>query len=114
MTDPVDTDALRARRSAWQEYAAETPNLDSSGPRRVEQHIGFDAGWDAAADEVDRLRDRAVDDARNRERLRVDFNARAAEASRLRSVIESAPHGRACRWLYATSQSCTCWKADAL
>lgn len=38
----------------------------------------------------------------------------ADDLDRLRAVIENAPHGRACRWLYSTSHPCTCWKADAL
>lgn len=84
MTDPVDTDALAA---AWDKYAA----LNDIHPHSIERDV-FEQGWDAAADEVDRLR----------------------------SVIENAPHDGDC-WLREDAdegvlpehRNCTCWKADA-
>jgi hypothetical protein len=111
MTDPVDTDALRA-------VAAEMDNDDWTDWSSTEAHVNGEKVA-AAADEVDRLRDRAVDDAKDREQLRVDFNARSAEASRLRAVIENAPHDSGCDMRLSEAiripeDKCTCWKRYVL
>lgn len=95
-----DTDSARAYARTWRSEGHET-----IGPNMMLE----------LADKVDELRDRAEDDARDRERLRVNFNARAAEASRLRDVIENAPHGYDCPSAVPGHQfngPCTCWKED--
>lgn len=93
MTDSVDTDALR-----------------TAGRMLAPGFPGVDEAMTAAADEVDRLREV---DIINR-RLTETVGNLEHERNQLRAVIEDAPHSRACRWLYATSQPCTCWKVAAL
>lgn len=83
MTDPVDTNALRD--AAWEKYAS----LNGIHPHSIDRDT-FNEGWDAAADEVDRLL----------------------------AVIGNAPHSNWCatedsRRVYEFP-SCDCWKADAL
>lgn len=105
MSDPVDTDVLRA----W------------NAGRADEKLFSMVA---AAADEVDRLR-AALKDADNRLALGVLVNLDgeqfvdhpvmqmlAERNERLRSVIENAPHAYECFADFAPGSECTCWKAD--
>lgn len=105
MFNPVDTDALRD--VAWEKYAA----LNGIHPHSIERDT-FEQGWDAAADEVDRLRSRVVE-------LEAMVVATSTDRRRLRTVIENAPHDDGCKhvdWVDGLLQlgECTCWKADAL
>lgn len=92
MTDSVDTDALR--RDA---------RILAPGFPGVEQRLN------AAADEVDRLRD-----SRDTwKRLACDERD---VTDKLRAVIENAPHAVDCKRGGSGNLRvpCTCWKADAL
>jgi len=96
MTDPVDTDALRAMAAAG-DY--------NMGPFAV-----------AAADEVDRLREAQGGEAWFHKAMEA-----RTERNRLRTVIENAPHAAECeqwdlepRTGHALSEHCTCWKAGVL
>jgi len=42
---------------SWKRYESRTPNLDAKGVRRVDQHIGFIAGWEAAVQHLRELAD---------------------------------------------------------
>jgi len=104
MTDPVDTDALRDK-SNWLGH--------------LDQEFGEQVA--AAADEVDRQRDRLhhVENWALPEAIRT-WRKQRSEAARLRVVIENAPHAGDCG-LNETGYNnqpiglpCTCWKADAL
>lgn len=115
MTDPVDTDALRAKaRAVGRKYRS---------PLAAE----IECDTLAAADEVDRLRT-ALTDADDRLALGVLVNLDgeqfvdhpvmqmlAERNERLHAVIENAPHHWKCRWDGVNvNDVCTCWKADAL
>lgn len=86
MTDPVNTDALRAVASTLHSKAFHLMN--------------------AAADEVDRLRAYEAYNEHSAEWWE-------AQVESLRSLIENAPHDYNCRSNYDIGK-CTCWKADAL
>lgn len=111
MTDPVNTDALN---TAWEKYAA----LNNIHPHSIERDT-FEQGWDAAADEVDRLRDRLhhVEHWTVPEAIRT-WQKERAQASRLRAAIEHAPHARTCYYEQTAHwddpKACDCWKAGAL
>jgi hypothetical protein len=117
MTDPVDTEALRAMAAAG-DY--------NMGPFAV-----------AAADEVDRLReqlaaaeDNALTHAQDAGRFETEVDrlraaweeaevarsAATAYGERLRAVIENAPHDARCtvRWGKRFGYFCTCWKAEVI
>lgn len=98
MTDPVDTDALRAQQ--WQD-------------------VDELAEWaTVAADEVDRLRLSDSNATHQRDQLADALRHSDNENDRLRAVIENAPHGWECAQEtydgHDDSIACTCWKADAL
>lgn len=95
MSDPVDTDALRA----WAVDAREIAAAGGSGPNLLT--ICADK-LSAAADEVDKLWDNLHD--------------RENEADRLRALIEKARHAVECKRGGSGNLRvpCTCWKADAL
>ncbi len=97
MSDPVDTDALRAlstiQWSRLMDWASEA-----------------EQGLIAAADEVDRLRtESAAWSAQAIETAEV-LGKTGIEVGRLRAVIENAPHEEDCPAEYG----CTCWKVGAL
>lgn len=74
------------RDAAWEKYAS----LNGIHPHSIDRDT-FNEGWDAAAEEVDRLR----------------------------AVIERAPHEPDCPFLLPIAMripedKCDCWKADAL
>lgn len=102
MTGPVNTDALRD--AAWEKYAA----LNGIHPHSIERDT-FEQGWDAAANEVDRLRAKVA----RRDTKLGDY---AVELDRLRAVIENAPHDQsgADGCMSLVGGKCDCWKADAL
>lgn len=111
----ADTDALRD--AAWDKYAA----LNGIHPHSIERDT-FEQGWDAAADEVDRLRAALVEARAASDRYSQELSEHREQMvlneGRLRAVIENAPHDRdaSCGFWYAPQDMshCTCWNADAL
>lgn len=118
MTDPVDTEALRAIAQGF----------DAKGWVNNADHCR------AAADELERLRSNEdvtargvefMDGVHQGDQERLTRLLRAAEATvvafgrdreRLHAVIENAPHMDSCRMSYISTYPnarCTCWKADA-
>lgn len=125
MTDPVDTDALRARADdddalGYPEAAAlqraTADELDRLRARVAELEQDASRLLRAAADEVDRLRA----ELGTQQRVDVDLKRAADmflnENERLRAWIENAPHALGCAAGHSVAAvgSCTCWKADAL
>lgn len=112
MTDPVDTDALRA-------LVNQHNDLDPLGHQMWE--LAARSSLRAAADEVGRLRVRCEHLDGEHEQVKANRDQIIVDYQRLRAVIENAPHDADC-WLLEdpdegvlpSHRRCTCWKADAL
>ncbi|WIA95783.1 hypothetical protein [Curtobacterium sp. MCBA15_004] len=103
MTDPVETDALRA------------PTADD-----IREEIGWaETGPWTEINEAVKARVAARQEVFDRW-LKAHDAAVADQVDRLRTVIENAPHGDSCLWPHgdahpdAQGSFCDCWKADVL
>lgn len=111
MTDPVNTDALRA----WADDARDIANRGGNGPNML---LLCASNLTAAADEIDRLRADVKASATMHEQARVLADSALKQRDALRAVIEDAPHDKSCLRAWEAGRvmdvDCTCWKAGVL